>query len=576
MLLLLACTPSKVAPDPAPGVGEDSPEQVGGETGQDTDETTDETTDESACSDLYDADVLPEFEIDVDRQVWEQIVAEFHSYDDSKPYHPVVFRYGTEERADAKIRLKGNPGFSWFGDKMQFVISFNEENAEARFHGVRKIALDASWYEPTQLKDRVSWRIMRGREGLPSACANNAKLTVNGEYYGLYTNIEYYDHEWLERNFGDDAADGNLWKYGTELKTNEETGSDDVIDRLWRTTDLATLEGLGDVTEWTREWAAEAVLGDDDGYWCCAHNFYLYEHPTQGVLFVPWDFDDNFDVQGYDVDPIEGYHPALFQQPTYRAVLADPAWRAVYVDEIEAMNALLDPDAVLADIDVWQAQIDAAVEADPQRSIGWEEHLEGIDRLRAWIVARHAYLKSWVGCERGTGADADADGYPVCSDPNDADPAVNPAATEICNGIDDDADGWIDDDPSCDDCARHDFEDRHFLYCRWPRTHDDAEAACVARGGTLAVPESTPEVYMAYFHTWPVLGPWWMGATDTAREGAWVDAAGDDVERSAYWAGGQPDGGPDEDCLSWDVDVSGQGWADADCGDPHPSICVIP
>ena len=42
--------------------------------------------------------------------------------------------------------------------------------------------------------------------------------------------------------------------------------------------------------------------------------------------------------------------------------------------------------------------------------------------------------------------DADGDGFPASEDCSDADAAVNPAATELCNGIDDDCDGVIDED----------------------------------------------------------------------------------------------------------------------------------
>ena len=44
--------------------------------------------------------------------------------------------------------------------------------------------------------------------------------------------------------------------------------------------------------------------------------------------------------------------------------------------------------------------------------------------------------------------DADADGWAACEECNDADAAVNPDATEVCNAVDDDCDGDVDDDDS--------------------------------------------------------------------------------------------------------------------------------
>ena len=45
-------------------------------------------------------------------------------------------------------------------------------------------------------------------------------------------------------------------------------------------------------------------------------------------------------------------------------------------------------------------------------------------------------------------ADADGDGWAACEECNDSDPRVNPDAVEICNEVDDDCDGDVDDDDS--------------------------------------------------------------------------------------------------------------------------------
>jgi hypothetical protein len=54
-------------------------------------------------------------------------------------------------------------------------------------------------------------------------------------------------------------------------------------------------------------------------------------------------------------------------------------------------------------------------------------------------------------CDGSSGyADVDADGFPACEDCDDSNDAVSPAADEHCNGLDDDCDTVIDEDPIAD------------------------------------------------------------------------------------------------------------------------------
>jgi hypothetical protein len=47
-------------------------------------------------------------------------------------------------------------------------------------------------------------------------------------------------------------------------------------------------------------------------------------------------------------------------------------------------------------------------------------------------------------------ADGDGDGWAACQDCDDGDAAVSPGAAELCNGVDDDCDSWVDEDDAID------------------------------------------------------------------------------------------------------------------------------
>ena len=155
------------------------------------------------------------------------------------------------------VRLKGN--WSWRCDKKQYVISFNEVDAKGRFHGLRKIVLDAPWYDPTLLAERLGFSFMR-RTGANWSCVNNAKLFINNEYQGLYVNVERIDKEYLQRHFTDIEAEGNLYDGGTELRTNETLGDVSRRDALMKAIDIQTIDSLSDLDQAVRYLASSAIL----------------------------------------------------------------------------------------------------------------------------------------------------------------------------------------------------------------------------------------------------------------------------------------------------------------------------
>ncbi len=573
---LLACRPT--VGDPSPGHSDppgDSPPP--GDSA--IEQLPDNPVEDHGCASLYDQARLPTFELTIEPTEWSGLLADYAS--GVKEYHPAGFAYTGPagevlEVDEAAVRLRGNPGFSWLGEKMQFVISFNEADPDGRFQGLRKIALDASWYEPSLLRDRLAYAYLR-ELGIPASCANNARLVINGAYYGLYKNVEYVDHEFLERNFGDEHATGVLWKYGSTATANEDAADPDVMAAYWADASVANQERRSDLAYNLLEWASEVVLPHNDGYWCCAHNFYVYEHPERELMFVPWDMDYTFDSAPYWAEPYSWIRGS--EAPHFDAAVSDPTWGPVFLESMRQAVDAFDPDRLEGWTREWAAQIDEAFSEDPHTNISQVEHDQAVERLATYMHARHGYLDAWTRCQQAGDVDVDGDGYGACSDCDDTDPAIHPGAAESCNGRDDDCDGFTDDSPDCDTCHEHAFDSR-MLLCWYPRSWSDAQADCEAHGADLGFPTSTEDWYAVYIHMywhehyWNGTYFWWGGATDQAAEGQWVDPTGAPVGHLAGWAGGEPSGGRDDNCLA--LYPYAFNWYDGQCDWELPYICSYP
>ena len=418
------------------------------------------------CPAVFRQSILPDWHVTVSDADWAALQDEFlHVVErqaaglETEPYHPAQVTYddGTQvlEIQNAMIRLKGNS--SWLQTiqlddkpKMQFVISFNEVDPEGRFLGVRKVELDMPRTDRTFIRQRLALYALR-TAGVKAQCANNARLFINGDYYGLYAHLERIDKEFLQRNFGDDD-EGDLWKGGRIIRNNEDTFTWDRLEAFWHgagSIDITGLDELVDIDESIKEWAAEAVIGDADGYYNGRPNYMLYDHPTRGFIWLPDDLDTVFDQDFLPIESSLLFPVCTGRDPNDRLhwaiVMADPTWQEKYVQQLAAARAKFDPEGMRKRLDNWSAQIEYAAQTDPRRPFSMDDHAVALDFMRDFVAKRPVYVDKWLACRTGGGADGDGDGVDFCNDCDDANKLVNPGAAEVCNGWDDDCNGLPDD-----------------------------------------------------------------------------------------------------------------------------------
>lgn len=303
----------------------------------------------------------------------------------------VDISFGDEVWTNVGFRFKGNSSLSgaWGSGSMKLGFRLNFDKFEddypeinnQRFYGFKKLSFSSNWNDDSFLREKVVADIFR-ESGVPAAQTAFYAIYIDyGEgpiYFGLYTVVEVIDDTVIQTQFDDD--NGNLYKpEGTGAtfaegtfdeesfgKENNETEADysDIIalfDALHADTRLsdaetwrAGLESIFNVDEFVRWFAVNSVIQNWDTYGSMAHNYYIYNDPTTGLLtWIPW--DHNLSLSGSAGGGGRGMgmgggsgsldqNNVSDQWPLIRYLMDDPTYKALYNQYIEeAINGAFEP-----------------------------------------------------------------------------------------------------------------------------------------------------------------------------------------------------------------------------------------
>jgi len=364
---------------------------------------------------LFDQDTIVRFDLTFTPAAWNSLMDCWRNPSPGvrdgtqKCYVHCGFAFGDEGFEDAACRPKGNPEAWSEQDKPQFIVRFNKWDKSGRFRGMRRLNLEANPNGGVPIRDRLGMWLMR-QSGIDASRVNDAVVTVNGENYGLYMNIETLDQEFLDTHF--DYPDGNLYSDGPKLETNEKANDISDVD-AWdeqimdeplgvdHTSFAETLSAMMDVDQMLRVMAAEIVLPTVDNLKDGGGNFYLYHHPVRGFLVLPWDLDDIFSKtfsgpdQPFDAcrGPVD-----LSTEPSKICQLVHdhPPWREKLVQDVieirDQVYALI-PDKV----DDYCAQVRDEFAKDPFQSYGMDDFDADCKYIKDYVASRTAYLKDYLG-----------------------------------------------------------------------------------------------------------------------------------------------------------------------------------
>lgn len=271
-----------------------------------------------AGSDLYAPDKLRTLFLNFSQPDWEQELEDFHGTDVDVPAQMTV---DGKEYPNVGVHFRGMSSYMAVGagHKRSLNVSMDLANADQRLYGYKTLNLLNAHGDPSFLSSVLYSRIARDYLATPKA--NLVRVVINGEDWGIYTNVQQFDKIFTKENF--DSAKGARWKVpGSpgakggleylgddvapyqqryEIKTKDKASSWEALVTLCKTLNEtpadqlpAAIEPMLDIDSTLWFLALDITLLNSDGYWIRSSDYSIYLDPDGKFHFVPHDMNEAF------------------------------------------------------------------------------------------------------------------------------------------------------------------------------------------------------------------------------------------------------------------------------------------
>lgn len=358
-----------------------------------------------AADPIFDASKLHEVRIVIDPKDWQSLRQNFRS----NQYYAANVSLDGEVMEQIGIRSRGDGSRN--EEKPGLKFDFNKYVKTQEFHGYKTMVLDNLYQDQSLMREKLSFLVFEAM-GIPAPALAHARVTVNDEYWGVYTLVESVSKPFLKARIGEES--GNLFDYeyaahwdftvigeGTadqyvpspfQPQTNEDhldaSGLVAFVRAINETPDATFSRDIAawlDVPRFLNYLAVENALAETDGMVGeqGVNNFYLYQYGGQNrFVFIPWDKETCLQ---------SGSWPLMQRVETNvltRRLLADPANQAAYAAAVKRASGFVNSRWLLPQMEQTYALIRNAVLTDTKKPVDNDTFELGIQGLRGVISAR--------------------------------------------------------------------------------------------------------------------------------------------------------------------------------------------
>ena len=320
-------------------------------------------------SKLFDTSQILDVNILMDEDDWNDMLENAIS----EEYYTCDVQVNGETFYQVGIRPKGNTSLSTIvndpdTDRYSFKLEFDQYVDGQTCYGLDKLILNNNYADATSMKEAMIYDMFQYL-GADASLYNYAKISVNGEYWGVYLALEAVEDSFLLRNYG--TANGNLYKpegmglgngggspasgsggadlnytddeldsysviWDGEVTDSRKSDHKRVISALKNIAEGTDLEQSMDIDNLLRYMAVHIFSVNDDSLsGTMAHNYYLYE--SSGKLnLIPWDYNlalGGMNAGGMDPDSSTSGASSVINSPIDNAFSSTDFFDTLMADE---------------------------------------------------------------------------------------------------------------------------------------------------------------------------------------------------------------------------------------------------
>ena len=408
-----------------------------------------------AQANFYNVDLIPEIRIYFEQPNWDHILDSLY-VDGNQERLLASVRIDGVVLDSVGIRYKGFSSVSTDRDKNPFNIKLDYVKGNQKYEGVNKLKLGNVIQDPSFIREVLAYEIARNY--MPASLANYANVYINDVFWGLYTNVQSVEEDFLLKNFGSnhnaffkcnpevldfDGENSNLGNspgtdpsdYYPYYRMESNAGWDDLYELIdvlnEHPEEIETVLNV-DRTLWMH--AFNYALVNFDSYVGYAQNYYLYQKSNGQFSPILWDLNQSFAsyrltdasehfdgfsiAEAKTIDPLLHYTSvSVVPRPLMRKLFEFDTYRKMYIAHL---RTIIEENFANQDYETraqyLQNLIEASVLADTNKFYSNDNFYDNINTTVSDLVdypgitdlmdARSAYLQNYPGYQ----------GAPVISD----------------------------------------------------------------------------------------------------------------------------------------------------------------